>query len=246
MGQGSMTIAELKPYESAAYDLDFGGSKAKSWFKLQPTESGSKVTWSLETQAGFNPIERVMNLVMKGFVAKDFDSGLVKLRILAESLPNVDLNGLTVSIAELSARPFIYVPVEVSDADPAVVRSEIMRGMNKANAVLILNDMTASGPGAIQYKEHANGLVKANAGFPIEKAPTLEEANALVGSAKVVFGEIPGGKMLRAPSPANSTDKTFKQLQVYLKLMRLHANGDAQQAFPAGPNGDTEIFVPIG
>lgn len=246
MGKGSMTIAEVKPYESVAYDLDFSGAKAKAQFNLQPVGANTKVIWRMESQSGFNPVERVMNLVMKSFVTKDFDSGLAKLKILAEDLPNVELDGLAVSSAQLPARPFIYVPVEVSDADPAVAHSEILRGMNKANAVLILNDMAPSGPGVVQFTGKENGLIKAHAGFPIDKAPTLEEAAGLVGSAKVAFGEIPGGAMIRAPSPAKAGDKVFKQLEVYLKLMRLQKRGDFQQAYPAGPNGDTEIFVPIG
>ncbi|MET0545402.1 MAG: SRPBCC family protein, partial [Caulobacterales bacterium] len=246
MGKGAMTIAEVKPYESVAYNLDFGGAKAKASFNIQPIASGSKVTWRMESQSGFNPIERVMNLVMKSFIVKDFDSGLAKLKILAEELPDVDLDGLTVSSAQLNARPFIYVPVEVSDADPVVAQSEILRGMNKANAVLILNDMAPSGPGVVQFVGKENGMIQAHAGFPIDKAPTMEEAAGLVGSAKVVFGEVPGGAMIRAPSAAKAGDKVFKQLEVYMKLMRLQPRGDVQQAYPAGPNGDTEIFIPIG
>lgn|GEM_PF-1749435 len=246
MGDGSMTIADAKPYESVAYDLDFGRSKAKSSFTITPAANGSKVVWTMDSYAGFNPIERVMNFVMKGLIAKDFESGLVRLKVLAEELPDVDLAGLTVSRLSTQRSAFIFVPVEVPSADSAAAETELLRAMNKANAVLILNDLSPSGPGVIQYKDRSNGMIKANAGFPMDKAPTPEEAAALIGSAKVVFGELPGGAMVRAPAAPHTGDKVLEKLQVYLKLMRLTQKGEAQQAYPGGINGETEILIPIG
>lgn len=246
MGNGSLTIADARPYESVAYDLDFGRSKAKSAFTITPTAKGSKVVWSMDSYAGFNPIERAMNLVMKGLIAKDFDSGLVRLRVLSEELPDVDLAGLTVSRVDSQTSPFIFVPVEVSAADPAAAEAELLRGMNKANAVLILNDLSPAGPGIIQYLDRSNGTIKANAGFPMDKAPTPEEAAALIGSAKVVFGELPGGAMMRAPAAPHTGDQVQEKLQVYLKLMRLQQKGDVRQAYPGGPQSETEILIPVG
>ena len=40
--------------------------------------------------------------------------------------------------------------------------------------------------------------------------------------------------------------RIMEKLQVYLKLMRLSKKGDAQQAYPGGVNGETEILIPIG
>ena len=246
MGNGSMTIAESKPYESVTYDLDFGRSKAKSSFIITPAAKGSKVVWTMESYAGVNPVERVMNFGRSGLIAKEFGGGLDRGAGRAEGWPDVDLSGLNVSRLTTQRSAFIFVPIEVSSADPAAAEAELLRAMNKANAVLILNDLSPSGPGVIQYTDISNGMIKANAGFPMDKAPTPEEAAALIGSAKVVFGELPGGAMVRAPAAPHTGDKIMEKLQVYLKLMRLSKKGDVQQAYPGGVNGETEVLIPIG
>jgi hypothetical protein len=86
MGTGSQTIARLEPGKTVETDLKFDAmGPAKGTFDIEPTAMGSRVTWGLSTDLGFNPIARYMGLMLDGWVGPDFERGLTKLKAVAET-----------------------------------------------------------------------------------------------------------------------------------------------------------------
>jgi hypothetical protein len=86
MGKGSQTIARLEPDKTVETDLQFGEmGPAKTTFDIEPTVMGSRVTWGLTTDLGFNPVARFMGLMLDGWVGPDFERGLTKLKAVAET-----------------------------------------------------------------------------------------------------------------------------------------------------------------
>lgn len=85
MGQGSMKVVESTANEKLVTALDFGQmGTASARFDLAPDAGGTKVTWSMTSDLGNNPIARWFGPMIKSDVGETYGKGLAKLRVVAE------------------------------------------------------------------------------------------------------------------------------------------------------------------
>ena len=88
VGNGTMTITESVPNDQVKVKLEFEGrGEAMGGFQVKAIDGGTNATWSLDMDAGFNPIMRIMGGMMDKMVGPDFEKGLGKLKVLCESAP---------------------------------------------------------------------------------------------------------------------------------------------------------------
>jgi effector-binding domain-containing protein len=114
VGSGTQLITASTPDRSVASDIDFGKmGVAKSTILLDPQNSSTRVTWSLDVDMGASPIGHYFGLMMDHMIGKDYERGLSKLKTLVESMPNVDIAGFVAEPVELSA-----VPIDRADVTP--------------------------------------------------------------------------------------------------------------------------------
>ena len=87
LGQGEMKLTAADPIKGVQFDLSFdhGKFRCTSAMQFAPTDNGTQVTWRMESDSGANPVGRWFNLIMDRMVGPDFESGLAKLKRLAES-----------------------------------------------------------------------------------------------------------------------------------------------------------------
>ena len=83
-GIGTLKISEATPHQSITTDLDFDGTLATGHWTFEPAQGGTKVTWGISGDNGFNPIARWFGLMMDGLVGADFELGLERLAATAE------------------------------------------------------------------------------------------------------------------------------------------------------------------
>lgn len=86
LGQGEMKLTAADPLTGVAFDLCFehGQYLCTGAIRFAPTDAGTQLTWSLEGDAGANPINRWFNLLMDGMVGPDLETGLAQLKRLTE------------------------------------------------------------------------------------------------------------------------------------------------------------------
>ncbi len=85
IGAGSQEITESVANERVTSALDFGDmGQATAAVMLAAEGGGTRVTWTLDTDMGMNPIARWMGLAMDRMVGKDYEAGLACLKSLAE------------------------------------------------------------------------------------------------------------------------------------------------------------------
>ncbi|HEY4799037.1 MAG TPA: SRPBCC family protein [Bacteroidia bacterium] len=87
VGSGDMTITSSTP-DSIVIAINFmehGTSIGK--FAFSKSESGTKVTWSMQSDMGMNPIGRIFGMFMDKMVGPDFETGLANLKLLTEAIP---------------------------------------------------------------------------------------------------------------------------------------------------------------
>ena len=78
-GKGSQTVAAVTP-TSVRYDIDLGAmGRPVQQIAAEPVAEGTRVTWSMEMDIGFNPMARVFGLFMDRMVGQTFEQGLENL-----------------------------------------------------------------------------------------------------------------------------------------------------------------------
>lgn len=82
-GVGSQTVAEVTG-SKVVYQIDLGalGTPAQS-IATEQTAKGTKVTWRVDSDMGFNPAFRVFGLFMDGMMGPTFELGLENLAAAA-------------------------------------------------------------------------------------------------------------------------------------------------------------------
>jgi ABC-type transport system substrate-binding protein len=82
---GTQTVAAVSSTK-VNYDLDLGYmGQPKQSIEAVTEGDGSRVTWTMHADMGFNPIGRVMGLFMDGMQGPVFETGLNKLKTVAQS-----------------------------------------------------------------------------------------------------------------------------------------------------------------
>ncbi|MDB5384750.1 MAG: hypothetical protein JWM11_396 [Planctomycetaceae bacterium] len=88
VGAGQMTILESKPADLISIKLEFFKPFAglcPTTFKLEPSESGTKVTWTMNGK--YNFISKTMSVFisMDKMIGKNFEDGLAKMNTVAQA-----------------------------------------------------------------------------------------------------------------------------------------------------------------
>jgi len=87
VGKGSMKITESKPDSIIREELSFmEGGIANAYYSFSPDGNGTKVTWGFDTEAGANPLGRIIGGFMDGMIGGDFEAGLNRLKTITEAM----------------------------------------------------------------------------------------------------------------------------------------------------------------
>jgi dienelactone hydrolase/uncharacterized protein YndB with AHSA1/START domain len=87
VGTGRQQVIEAEPPHRVRTKLEFGDDMgpAFSGFTLEPQDNGTRVVWTFDSEAGFNPLHRVFGLMMDKWVGPDYEQGLANLKQLVEA-----------------------------------------------------------------------------------------------------------------------------------------------------------------
>lgn len=85
-GNGGMEFTAAEPSKKLSYKLTFDDmAPTKGEIILAPSANATTVTWTMNGDAGMNPIGRWFGFFMDRLVGPDFEAGLKNLKKLAES-----------------------------------------------------------------------------------------------------------------------------------------------------------------
>ncbi len=127
-GSGAQTITESVPNTRVVTALDFGmGGLATATFALERAEGGTRLTWTMESDTGFNPLARWFGLFMDSMVGPDFETGLLNLKAKLEggaqaNLEDRNIPGAVPSPASVIVQelvPPLELPETASRTNPA-------------------------------------------------------------------------------------------------------------------------------
>ncbi|MDZ4758063.1 MAG: SRPBCC family protein [Bacteroidota bacterium] len=86
LGHGSIAFDKVVQDNSIDATLTFDDMKMQStiMWRLEPSATGTNITWSDSATLGYNPMMRWMGLFMDKFMGPDFESGLKNMKAYAE------------------------------------------------------------------------------------------------------------------------------------------------------------------
>jgi effector-binding domain-containing protein len=244
VGSGTQLITAAVPNQFVDSDLDFGKmGVAKSRMILSPIDSGTLVTWTLDTDMGASPIGRYFGLAMDHMIGPDFAKGLAKLKTLAESLPNQDIAGLDVVSVQLNAVP-VLLTSEV--AAPDGIAKAYTDGFSRIGKFMAKNKLTQSGPPFSIDAAQAPGSYSFEAGIPVDRGDAA-------AADEIRIDRSYAGKALKTVHTGAYAQMlaTHDKLLAYLSAHGYARNGAVFYRFVDDP-GDTpepqlhtEIYAPI-
>lgn len=79
-GSGTQTVASAVPGRRVTYAIDMGMfGNPEQTIALEPVAGGTRVTWEMQSPAGYNPVRRLFNLVAPSIIGPNLERGLANL-----------------------------------------------------------------------------------------------------------------------------------------------------------------------
>ena len=112
VGNGSQEVIEVEPGRRVTSKLDFGmDNPTTSSINLVPDGTGTRITWTLDTDFSGSLLGRYFGLALDRMVGPDYEKGLAQLRAVAESTLPADAPPISAPDTAAGATP---QPAEVA------------------------------------------------------------------------------------------------------------------------------------
>jgi len=253
VGTGSQEIIESVPDQKVRTRLDFGsGGASEAELLIVPEGAGSRVTWSLYTAFGHNLVGRYFGLAMNSMVGPDYESGLGKLKALAESsLPPPADETFDISEVDVAAHDIVYVE-GTSSLDPDAISKALGAAYTQIGQFIQANGLTQKGaPLAINrfYDESGWGF---EAGIPVEGVTDKSRSAASAGSL-VKLGHTYAGHALKGVhiGDHSTLPDAYRALEDYMVAKGFDSNGPSWEEYVGDPvttppeKRQTDVFMPV-
>ncbi len=250
VGTGSQQIVASEPYRRVETLIDFGSQgTAQAYFDLEPEGSGTRVTWGFDTRFGWNLLGRYFGLVFDRMIGADYDKGLEKLKVLAESLPTADWSTLDIERVEVAPETLACVSGASSSVDDAIAAT-LASAYGQLGTFISRNRLALSGPPLAITTSWNESSWTYDACIPIDRMPSRPPAT---GEAVQVRRSYAGPALhVRHVGPYAGLKETWSKLEAYVTVRQVEAGGHPWESFVSDPGSTpeselvTEIFWPLG
>ena len=217
VGSGWQEITESRPYSLIRTRLDFDQQgAAESYFQLDETSSGVRVTWGFDTDLtegqGFlgGYLAKYFGLLFDKWIGTDYEQGLAGLKVFTESLPDMDFSLLDAEVIDVEALDILYIPSGASQ-DPGAIADALASAYQEISAFMIENELRMSGqPMAITRAWEEEGY-EFDAAIPVVMKPVEL-------SGRVRVGQSPSGPSVRVvhKGPYDRMALSYDKLAAYM------------------------------
>jgi len=247
-GSGDQEILEATPYTMVKVRLRFEGMDMDNLltYALAAEGASTRLTWTYLSDFNGNLLNRYFGLLLDRMIGPDFDKGLSKLKLFAESLPREDFTALQPEVVQVEPKAIVHVAGEAAFEAAAPVLAASYGRIGEFVAASGRRGVEA--PITITHSLDAERYWKFDAAIAIDQPCTPPaEGDALQ------CGKSYGGWVVRAHhlGPYATMDRSFASLAAFKKVAGLEDNGEPWQQYVTDPMNQpadsllTLLFAPV-
>lgn len=243
-GEGKLTITESNPYTSIVTELEMRGEKVYPGFNFEESGGKTKVTWYFDSDAGWNPFGRYMNLMVKGMLGHQFEQGLNDVKQIVESMP-VPEEGEPIVIEEVITDSTFYLSIR-DTANIESIGMKLGQGYGLLQQEITKQKLQMAGaPFAIYYSDSETE-------FDMDIALATDKPGKDAGRIKA--GILPAGKHIVAHyfGAYEETPVAHRAIISYIQKNGLSVNGPPREHYITDPMAEpdtakwqTDIYYPV-
>jgi effector-binding domain-containing protein len=243
-GEGKLTITESNPYTSIVTELEMSGNKVYPGFNFQESDGKTKVTWYFDSDAGWNPFGRYMNVMIKGMLGHQFEQGLNDVKQIVESMP-VPEEGGPVVIEEMNTEPVFYLSIR-DTANVETIGMKLGQGYGLIQQEMAKQKLQMAGaPFAIYYSDSETL-------FDMDIALATDKPGKDAGRIKA--GTLPAGRHVVAHffGAYEETPEAHRAVSDYIQKNGLKVTGAPREHYITDPMTEpdtakwqTDIYYPV-
>lgn len=231
-GKGKMVVTDSKMNNYVKTDLFFGDmTPSQCTYLVEPTKTGTKLTFRMESDNGWNPFYRLMSGLFKGMLEKQFDKGMKNISDYTDKHPVASgmLKGKVDSVKEVKQEAFDYLAIH-DTASVSTIGMKMEQHYGKIQEAIAKQKLEIMGaPFAIYYTESTTN-------FDLDIAIPVNKPGKAEGNIKP--GKIKAGKALVAAyrGPYENTWMGAEAVTAYLKEHKqLSISGPMWEAYVTDP-----------
>jgi effector-binding domain-containing protein len=235
VGTGNLSIKESKPNEMIVCEMVFGNMKPSSaTFKFEKADNGTKVIWTMDSDAGMNPLYKYFGLFMDKMVGPDFEKGLNNIKDIAEKMPppsKTPDDAMKIMNTIVPQMNLLTVRVKCSEKK---ISNKLGESYGNIGAYAKKNGANKAGaPMAIYYKWGKDGF-EFDAACPFDKK--------LPGEGDVKGGEIKAGNvvMVNYYGDYSKIKPAHDMIQDYIKSNNKKTTGAPWEVYAKDPGKVTD------
>jgi effector-binding domain-containing protein len=270
-GSGSQEIIESTEFSLVKTKLDFDGQgTAVATIALETVEGGTKVTWSMDSDVGMNPIGRYMGLMFDTWIGKDYEEGLANLKKLVEESEKSETNAALATpgdgtlppdippppaaadptkgaeVMTVEARPIVLTRGTAKAADAAAISTALGAAYQKLLNYTQANNLEIAGaPLAITVSHNPTGDWVFDAALPLAEKPATPPAEA----DGVKVGETYAGRVVKLThkGPYNTMAASYDKVDAYAKENGLKEKSVTWEEYVSDPaeTGEADLLTNV-
>lgn len=247
VGNGRLSILKSVPHDTIIIEMDFmENGKSKGSYFFQEQDKGVKVTWTMDSDMGLNPIGRWFGLFMDKMVGPDFENGLANLEKVAklESKASTLSQPLKIESISVASTPVLTIRRK---STPAEISRTLGQSYIEILTFIRMNNLKQTGPPFAIYHTYSDLEVDMEPGIPVEKLPVQTAGNikaSKMAKGKAVVADFYG--------PSEQTGKAHQEIEKWIKANNKKVMGSPWEVYVTDPGVEpdtskwlTKIYYPI-
>ena len=249
VGTGTQVITESRPFEYVEIVINPGErGEARAWFDIAGGDSGAVITWTFESDYGYNLVGRYFALMLGSVILRDHTRGLVALKDLAETLPRDDFSDLELERLVVEPLDIAYLPT-TSAPDPAAISEAMGDAYFDILNFIDRNQLEEAGAPLSITRAFTGSELLFDSAIPVRGITEATPREA----GKVRIGKTPAGHVIRVKHVGSyrSLGQTHRKIAAYLAALGIERNGDAWESYVSDPTRVAEadqityVYYPI-
>lgn len=242
IGTGGVTVISSEPFDSIRVIMDFGNHGASGCiFKLSESGSKTRVSWSLESDLGINPISRWIGLFSEQLIGPDLEKGLSNLDLLVMNSKNVD--GFEILNFEVPERILISVR---DTASTATITGKLSKMYHKLTLFLNSSNLPPAGPPIAVFHSYSKQ------GFDIEACIPVASTVVVPEGIFCTINKEMHTIMMSYIGPYRRISTAYNAMQKYIEENSVRISGPVWEEYLTRPSLEadtsrwqTNIYFPV-